>query len=172
MYRFFNPNSVYTEISPPPSDKNIFDISLSTIDFLLESNKEKVLESKSNPMRKIRAKIRVEPFPNNIFDFRQSIHIANDEQNDIHILSFENHNEMEVIERINSLGEENPRLTSSELNSGDIFHNNRQNFRIICTYNPKRPNCSTRVVTDSCFFTIRIIRKNIRIIRIESDSIG
>jgi hypothetical protein len=100
VYRFFNPNSVYTEISPPPSDKNIFDISLSTIDFLLESNKEKVLESKSNPMRKIRAKIRVEPFPNNIFDFRQSIHIANDEQNDIHILSFENHNEMEVIERI------------------------------------------------------------------------
>jgi ectoine hydroxylase-related dioxygenase (phytanoyl-CoA dioxygenase family) len=81
--------------------KDKLHISLSTADFLLESDKETIFEYclGNNDFQKTPAKIRTDPFPNNINDFLQSIQPV-DERYDIKILSFRNQSKSKIFERV------------------------------------------------------------------------
>lgn len=81
--------------------KDKLHISLSITEFLLESDKETIFEYclGNNEFQKTPAKIKTDPFPNNINDFLQNIQIA-DELYDIRILSFRNQSKSKIFERI------------------------------------------------------------------------
>ena len=100
--RFFKDvNYTIYPVSISRLHKNKLNISLTTAEFLLESDKETIFEYRlgNNEFQKTPAKIKTDPFPNNIPDFLQNIQTADDFYN-IQILSYKN---QFVIERMKLL---------------------------------------------------------------------